>query len=43
LRAFIAGCIESGLSKFVVRPAEPVGSWAEETAWLADVISDLQT
>lgn len=43
LRAFIAGCIESGLSKFVVRPAEPVGSWAEETAWLADVILDLQT
>lgn len=43
LRAFIAGCIESGLSKFVVRPAEPVGSWADETAWLADAILDLQT
>ena len=43
LRAFIAGCVDSGLSKFVVRPAGPVGSWAEETAWLADAILDLQT
>jgi probable F420-dependent oxidoreductase len=43
LRAFIAGCIEAGLSKFVVRPAGPVGSWAEESAWLADAIMDLQT
>jgi probable F420-dependent oxidoreductase len=43
LRAFIAACIESGLSKFVVRPAEPVGSWADEAAWLADAILDLQT
>ena len=43
LRAFIAGCIESGLSKFVVRPAGPVSSWTEEAAWLADAILDLQT
>ncbi|HEX3690526.1 MAG TPA: LLM class flavin-dependent oxidoreductase, partial [Solirubrobacteraceae bacterium] len=43
LRAFIAGCVDSGLSKFVVRAAEPVGSWAEEAAWLADAILDLQT
>jgi probable F420-dependent oxidoreductase len=43
LRAFIAGCVDSGLSKFVVRPAGPVGSWAEEPEWLADAILDLQT
>lgn len=43
LRAFIAGCIDGGLSKFVVRPSGPVGSWAEEAAWLADAILDLQT
>lgn len=43
LRAFIAGCVDSGLSKFVVRPAEPVTSWADEAAWLADAILDLQT
>jgi len=43
LRAFIAGCIDSGLSKFVLRPAEPVSSWTAEAAWLADAILDLQT
>jgi probable F420-dependent oxidoreductase len=43
LRAFIEACVDSGLSKFVVRPAGPVGSWAEEAAWLADAILDLQT
>jgi alkanesulfonate monooxygenase SsuD/methylene tetrahydromethanopterin reductase-like flavin-dependent oxidoreductase (luciferase family) len=43
LRAFISGCIDSGLSKFVVRPAVPVASWAEEADWLADAILDLQT
>lgn len=43
LRTFIAACVDAGLSKFVVRPAEPVGSWAEEAAWLADAILDLQT
>ena len=32
-----------GLSKFVVRPSGPVASWAEEAAWLADAILDLQT
>ncbi|MGZ4299207.1 MAG: LLM class flavin-dependent oxidoreductase, partial [Solirubrobacteraceae bacterium] len=42
LRSFIEGCIESGLSKFVVRPTGPVQSWAEEAAWLADAILDLQ-
>jgi probable F420-dependent oxidoreductase len=43
LRAFLAGCVDAGLSKFVVRPAEPVASWAEEAAWLGDAILDLQT
>ncbi len=43
LRAFIAGCVDAGLSKFVVRPAEPVASWSEEAAWLAEAILDLQT
>ncbi len=43
LRAFVDGCIESGLSKFVLRPAGPVGSWVEEAGWLADAILDHQT
>jgi probable F420-dependent oxidoreductase len=43
LRAFIAECIEAGLSKFVVRPSAPVASWSNEAAWLADAILDLQT
>jgi hypothetical protein len=43
LRAFIQGCIDAGLSKFVVRPAGPVASWAEEAAWLGEAILDLQT
>ena len=43
LRDFIAGYVEAGLSKFVVRPLAPVASWAEEAAWLADAILDLQT
>lgn len=43
LRAFIAGCVHAGLSKFVVRPVGPVGSWADEAQWLADAILDLQT
>jgi probable F420-dependent oxidoreductase len=43
LRGFIERYVEAGLSKFVVRPLEPVDSWAEEAAWLADAILDLQT
>jgi probable F420-dependent oxidoreductase len=43
LRDFIEGYVEAGLSKFVVRPLAPVASWAEEAAWLADAILDLQT
>ncbi len=42
LRAFVSGCVASGLSKFVVRPVGPVASWAEEAGWLADAILDLQ-
>ena len=43
LREFIEGYVDAGLSKFVVRPLAPVPSWAEEAAWLADAILDLQT
>ena len=43
LRDFIAGYVEAGLSKFVVRPLAPVASWAQEATWLADAILDLQT
>jgi alkanesulfonate monooxygenase SsuD/methylene tetrahydromethanopterin reductase-like flavin-dependent oxidoreductase (luciferase family) len=43
LREFIDGYVDAGLSKFVVRPVAPVASWAEEAAWLADAILDLQT
>ncbi len=43
LRSFINGYIEAGLSKFVVRPAGEVTSWAREAEWLADAILDLQT
>lgn len=43
LRSFINGYIEAGLSKFVVRPAGAVTSWAHEAQWLADAILDLQT
>jgi len=43
LRALLAGYIEAGLSKFVVRPLGPTGAWDEEAGWLADAILDLQT
>jgi probable F420-dependent oxidoreductase len=43
LRDFIEGYVDAGLSKFVVRPLAPVDSWAEEAAWLAGAILDLQT
>jgi alkanesulfonate monooxygenase SsuD/methylene tetrahydromethanopterin reductase-like flavin-dependent oxidoreductase (luciferase family) len=43
LRDFIERYVDAGLSKFVVRPLAPVGSWAEEAAWLSDAILDLQT
>ena len=43
LRSFIHGYTEAGLSKFVVRPATSVQSWAEEAEWLTSAILDLQT
>jgi probable F420-dependent oxidoreductase len=43
LRDFIERYVDVGLSKFVVRPLAPVGSWVEEAAWLGDAILDLQT
>jgi probable F420-dependent oxidoreductase len=43
LRDLIAGYVDAGLSKFVVRPLAPVADWAEEAAWLGDAILDLQT
>jgi probable F420-dependent oxidoreductase len=43
LRDIIAGYVDDGLSKFVVRPLAPVASWTEEAGWLADAILDLQT
>jgi probable F420-dependent oxidoreductase len=43
LRDFIAGYVDAGLSKFVVRPLAPIASWTEEAEWLADAILDLQT
>lgn len=43
LRELIAGYQDAGLSKFVLRPAGAVESWAQEAAWLADAVLDLQT
>jgi probable F420-dependent oxidoreductase len=43
LRSFIEGCVDAGLSKFVIRPAASVGSWEDEAEWLAGVVLDLQT
>jgi probable F420-dependent oxidoreductase len=43
LRSLIEGYVAAGLSKFVIRPAASVGSWADEVEWLARVILDLQT
>ena len=43
LRAMLAGYIEGGLSKFVIRPAGTVDSWDEELGWLGEAILDLQT
>jgi probable F420-dependent oxidoreductase len=43
LRDFIAGYVDAGLSKFVVRPLTPVASWSEEATWLTEAILNLQT
>ena len=42
LRTLIAGYIDSGLSKFVIRPLAPVRSWPEEARWLSDAVLDMQ-
>jgi hypothetical protein len=39
----IKGYVDAGLSKFVLRPLGPVGSWGEQLGWLADAVLDLQT
>jgi hypothetical protein len=43
LRRAIHEYVEAGLSKFVIRPGAAVGSWDEESEWLASAILDLQT
>jgi probable F420-dependent oxidoreductase len=43
LRSAIHDYVEAGLSKFVIRPAADIQSWADEAEWLADTILDLQT
>jgi probable F420-dependent oxidoreductase len=43
LRTFLLGYLEAGLSKFVLRPSQPPTSWADEVAWLADAVLDLQS
>jgi probable F420-dependent oxidoreductase len=43
LRSLIAGYVDAGLSKFVVRPASSVASWDQEAQWLAGALLDLQT
>jgi probable F420-dependent oxidoreductase len=43
LRSFLRDCVDAGLSKFVIRPAAPVNSWAAEAAWLSEAILDVQT
>lgn len=43
LRSLIRAYIGAGLSKFVLRPATAVGSWADEIAWLTDAVLDLQS
>jgi probable F420-dependent oxidoreductase len=43
LRSLLERYIDAGLSKFVIRPGTPVGSWTAEAEWLAGAILDLQT
>ena len=43
LRSLLERYIDAGLSKFVIRPGAPVGSWPAEAEWLAGAILDLQT
>lgn len=43
LRDLVQGLVAEGLSKFVVFPAAPPTSWADELRWLAEVVVPLQT
>ncbi|MGC9963060.1 MAG: LLM class flavin-dependent oxidoreductase [Acidimicrobiales bacterium] len=43
LRALIGALADEGLSKFVLRPAGPMGDVGEELDWLAGAVLDLQT
>jgi probable F420-dependent oxidoreductase len=43
LHSLLEQYLEAGLSKFVIRPGTPVGSWTAEAEWLAGAILDLQT
>jgi probable F420-dependent oxidoreductase len=43
LQSLLEQYIDAGLSKFVIRPGTPVGSWTAEAEWLAGAILDLQT
>ena len=43
LRANLTRLVGQGISKFVLRPSNPVGSWDEELDWLRDAVLDMQT
>ncbi len=43
LQTLLEQYIAAGLSKFVIRPGTPVGSWTAEAEWLAGAVLDLQT
>lgn len=43
LRSAVAAYLDAGVSKFVVRPVAGSDNWAEELAWLADTLLDLQS
>src|SRR6185369_9002224 len=38
LRSAVEGYVAAGLSKFVLLPIQPVGSWTDEAAWLTDAV-----
>lgn len=43
LRAGLEALVGQGISKFVLRPSNPVVSWDDELDWLRDAVLDLQT
>jgi probable F420-dependent oxidoreductase len=43
LRDNLESLVAQGISKFVLRPSNPVASWDEELDWLRDAVLDLQT